>query len=273
MKRNLAASLLVCGLVLAARPATAETYTVTVEPSYPPEQAAEVYKPLMDYLANATGHSFRVLASRNYHFYWRDLRQSRPTDFAFEEAHFTDYRAKRANFVPLARKMEDAVYVLMADPQYEEAGLNGMIGRRIVSMPAPSMGFALIAGMYRNPIAQPEIRSEASTWRDGVEMVFSGDAEAAMVPGHIAQQYPNLVEIARSRPHPGAAFSAGPTVPEEVKQAVKDALIRLSEDPSAFDILAELGATGFKDADPEEYQGKESMLSVFFGYSPPAAVE
>ena len=273
MKRNYVSGLLALGFAVASFGAVAETYTVTVEPSYPPDQAAEVYQPLFDYIGKETGHTFTILATKNYHFYWRDMRQSRPTDFAFEEAHFTDYRMKRSNFVPLVKKKEAAVFVLVTDQQYADRGLDGLVGRRIVSMPAPSMGFALAAKMYKNPVAQPEIRSEASTWRDGVEMVFSGDAEAAMVPVHIADQYPNLIEIARSDDYPGAAFSAGPTVPEEVRAAVKAALLKLSDDPAAFDILAELGATGFEEANPSEYAGKEKMLAVFFGYQAPGPVE
>lgn len=274
MRHSIASGLLALGMAVATTPVAADTYTVTVEPSYPPDQAVEVYQPLFDYIGKETGHTFKVLATRNYHFYWRDLRQNRPTDFAFEEAHFTDYRAKRAGFVPLAKRTERAVFVLLvSDPELADRGLDGLIGRRIVSMPAPSMGFALAAAMYKNPIAQPEIRSEASTWRDGVEMVFSGDAEGAMVPVHIADQYPNLIEVSRSPDFPGAAFSAGPTVPEDVKAAVKAALLKLSDDPSAFEILAELGATGFVEVDAGEYEGKEKMLSVFFGYRPPSSVE
>lgn len=248
--------------------ASAENYRVAVEPSYPPDQALEVYTPLLDYLGKQTGHTFELVSVRNYHFYWRDLRAQKPIDFVFEEAHFTDYRINRSQYQPLARKAENAVYVLMADPEIAERGLGGLVGQNIVSMPAPSMGFALLAQMYKNPVAQPEIRSEASTWRDGVEMVFSGDARAAMVPEYIAQQYPNLVEVSRSGSFPGAAFAASPEVPAEVKTAVREALLKLAEDPAAFDILAELGASGFVEAKAADYVGSEEILSGFFGYQP-----
>lgn len=250
--------------------ASAAQYTFSVEPSYPPEQAVEVYEPLLNYLKKETGHQFKVQAVRNYHFYWRDLRQAAQTDFAFEEAHFADYRIKRSGFIPLAHRVEPSVYVLMAAVDFADGGTAGLVGRRIVSMPSPSLGFAEVAQMYRNPIAQPEIRSEATTWRDGVELVFSGDAEGAMVPAFVAEQYPNLVEIARSDELTGAAVTAAPSVPEDVQQAVKDALLKLSEDPDAFVILAELGATGFVEASAEDFDGAESRLSAFFGYRPPA---
>lgn len=246
----------------------AERYTVSVEPSYPPDQAVDVYRPLLQYLEKATGHTFVINAVRNYHFYWRDLRQAAKTDFVFEEAHFADYRITRNKYVPLARKSEPSVFVLMADAEYAEQGLNGMVGKRIVSMPSPSLGFALLAEMYKNPMAQPEIRSEATTWRDGVEMVFSGDAEAAMVPAFIAQQYPNLVEVTRSKEMPGTAFLAAPEVPEEVRAAVKGALLELADDPTAFEVLAELGASRFVETDVATYSGADEQLSGFFGFQP-----
>ncbi len=246
--------------------AAADDFRISVEPSYPPDQLQEVYKPLADYLGKATGHRFTIVAPRNYHFYWRDLRNNDPADFAFSEAHFTEYRMRRFDYVPLARKTEPTSYVLLVDPQYADRGLNGLVGRRVVSMPAPSLGFALLAESFKNPVSQPEFRSEASSWRDGVEMVFSADAEGAMVPEHIARQYPNLVELSRTREFPGTTMAAAPSVPEEVRNAVRDALLTMHEDESAYDVLAEIGASGFLPANAADYDGAENVLKGFFGY-------
>ncbi|GIX36431.1 MAG: hypothetical protein KatS3mg126_2210 [Lysobacteraceae bacterium] len=265
----LATALPLVGMAQDSAAPTDPTFRFAVEPAYPPSQAREVYRPLLEYLTAKTGRKFELVAVRNYHFYWRDLQQHADPDFVFEEAHFTDYRIQRDGYVPLARKSEPAVYVLMASPDVADEGLAGLVGRAVVSMPAPSLGFAALTELYRNPVAQPEIRSEASTWRDGVEMVFSGDAAAAMVPEFIAQQYPNLVEVARSKPLPGAAVSASPKVPEDVRQAVREALLQINEDPSAFEVLAELGMSAFVPASAAEYRGKHELLSGFFGYVPP----
>ena len=248
--------------------AFAAEYSISVEPSFPPEQVQEVYAPLADYLGKSTVHTFKIVAPRNYHFYWRDLRGNEPVDFAFEEAHFTDYRMRRFDFVPLARKIEPTSYVLLADPQYADRGLDGLVGRRIVSMPAPSLGFALLAEQFKNPVSQPEFRSEGRSWRDGVEMVFSMDGEAAIVPEHIARQYPNLVEITRTREFPGTTMTAAPGVPEDVRQAVADALLKMHEDESAYNVLVEIGASGFEPAKPDDYKNAEDVLKGFFGYQP-----
>ena len=246
--------------------ARAADFTVTVEPNYPPAQAQDVYRPLLAYLSKATGHRFILKTSGNYHVYWRDLRGGAPTDFAFEEAHFTDYRVNRQRFTPLVRVTDPTKFTLLVDSANADAGPNGLIGRRIASMSAPSLGYLLLGELYKNPIAQPEIQSVAASWKDGVEMVFNSETDAAMVPGYIAQTYPNLVPVATSRDFIGRAFSASPRVPMDVRKKVADALLRLHKDQSLYDVINELGATQFVPTSAAEYAGNERLLRGVFGY-------
>jgi ABC-type phosphate/phosphonate transport system substrate-binding protein len=260
--------LLLTGL---AGPALAADYTVSVEPSYPPDQARDVYRPLLEYLSKATGQRFVLHYPSNYHLLWRDIRNNTPVDFAFEEAQFTDYRAQRFGFEPLVRTIEPSTYALIAQPEVADQGSNALIGRLVVSMPSPSMGYALLVELFRNPISQPEVLSTAASWRDGVEMIFAGEADAAMVPMYIAQLYPNLVEMHNSRSLPGRAFSAAGTVPDEVKAAVRDALLKLNEDESLYTVINEIGTTQFVPTSADEFKGNQNMLRGFFGYTEPTA--
>ena len=252
--------------LLFAGSAAAADYTVTVEPNYPPAQAQAVYKPLLDYLSKATGNRFILKTAGNYHVYWRDLRGSAPTDFAFEEAHFTDYRINRQRFTPLVRVLDPTKFTLLVDGSNADAGANGLIGRRIASMSAPSLGYLLLGELYKNPIAQPEIQSAAASWKDGVEMVFAAESEGAMVPGYIASTYPNLVSVATSRDFVGRAFSASPRVAPDVRNKVTQALLALHKNPALFDVISELGATQFVPATAAEYAGNERLLRGVFGY-------
>jgi hypothetical protein len=261
-KLAFAFSMLLAGAVNAA------DYTVTVEPNYPPAQAQQVYRPLLNYLSKATGHRFFLKTSGNYHVFWRDMRGGEPTDFAFEEAHFTDYRINRQRFIPLARVADPTKFILLVDSNNATAGANGLIGRRIASMSAPSLGYLLLGELYKNPIAQPEIQSVAASWKDGVEMVFAEETDAAMVPGYIAKDYPNLVPVATSRDFIGRAFSASPKVPADVRKKVADALLNLHKDASLFDVITEIGATQFVPTSAAEYAGNERLLRGVFGYQP-----
>ena len=97
-------------------------------------------------------------------------------------------------------------------------------------------------------------------------MIFADETEAAIVPRYIADLYPNLQEMTRSREFPGAAFLVAPQVPEEVANAVRDALLRLHENPDASTVLQEIGSRRFEPASATEYAGSEQMLREFFGY-------
>jgi hypothetical protein len=267
MKSAILATGAVLGLLVSAT-ASAADYTVTVEPNYPPQQAREVYEPLLKYLAKATGHHFILKPVDNYHVYWRDMRANVPTDFAFEEAHFTDYRINRQKFTPLVRVSDPTKFTLLASDEMAAGGVQGLIGHRIVSMSAPSLGYLLLGDLYKNPISQPEIQSVAANWNDGVQMVFSGETDAAMVPSYIASLYPNLVPVSESREFIGRAFSAAPTVPADVRKAVTDAMLKLNQDASLNDVITELGATQFVPATRADYAGNEALLRGVFGYQP-----
>jgi hypothetical protein len=248
-------------------PSLAAEYTLAVEPNYPPAQAQEVYKPLLDYLSRTTGHTFTLKTATNYHVYWRDLRSNSKTDFAFEEAHFTGYRIDRLGFTPLVRTTESTRYSLVAGATIAEGGTTGLIGYRVVSMPAPSMGYLLLGELYKNPIAQPEIMSVAANWRDGVEMIYAEETEGAMVPNYIATQYPDMVAVSESREFTGRTLSAGGTVPVDVRRAVTDAMLQLNEQ-TALEVLADLGTTGFVAASAADYAESERLLRGVFGYKP-----
>jgi hypothetical protein len=255
-------------LLLCAQAAGAADYTILVEPNYPPTQAREVYEPLLAYLAKQTGHRFFLKTTPNYHVYWRDMRANTPTDFAFEEAHFTDYRINRQKFTPLVRVADPTRFTLLVSDAMAEGGAAGLVGRRIVSMSAPSLGYLLLGDIYRNPISQPEIQSVAANWKDGIDMLFAGETDAAMVPNYIAREYPNLVPVNESREFTGRALSAAPTVPVDVRAAVAKAMLSLHLDPDQNSILNELGATQFVPATRADYAGAEGLLRDVFGYQP-----
>lgn len=260
-------TLLLLVSLLFAVPTFAENYRFSVEPEFPPDQAEEIYAPLMAYLSKTTGHTFTLVVPRNYHLLWRDMRANTAIDFTFEDAPFTDYRAERFGFQPLARVSNPTGFSLIAMPETAENGLNGLIGYRVVSMPSPSLGYAVLSGLYRNPVSQPEVMSVAATWKDGVEMIFAGEAEAAMVPNYIAQLYPNLALIQQSADFPGRVVSASSSVPEEVRNAVREALLKMHEDESLYTVLNEIGATQFEPTSAEDYRGQQAMLRGFFGYT------
>jgi hypothetical protein len=261
-----AAAFAACQLAPLA-PAQAADFTFAVEPSYRPERAVEIYKPLIDYLNKSTGQHFNLVTSRNYHFYWRDIHSTTKTDFAFDEAHIADYRIVHDGYVPLARAAEPTSYTLVtSDPAVGGKGLQGLVGHSIITMPSPSLGYVLLLELYPNPVSQPEIRSTAGAWRDAIDSVFGGDVDAAIIPTWLKSQYPNLVTVRTTRQFAGPCVSAAATVPDDVKQKVRDALLKLDTDEVTAKVLIELGVSKFVGATAKDYAGGEKLLKTYLGY-------
>lgn len=258
------------GLALAALSAsaagTAAEFNFAVEPTYTPERAREVYEPLITYLNNATGHTFNLVVARNYAFYWNDIRNRKDLHFVFDEAHFTDFRTVRFGYEPLAKSSVPSSYSLLTQDDVGEGNVQAFVARSLVTMPAPNLGFALLLEYFPNPMQQPDLRSMATSWRDTVEIVFAGEADAALVPTWLRDQYPNLIPIITTREFPGPAVSASPDVPADVKAAVREALLKLHEDENLFEVLNELGTPQFVETSAADYKGSEQMLKNFYGY-------
>lgn len=250
--------------------AEAANYTLTVEPTFPADQIREVYGPLIAYLNRTTGHRFTVRAAPNFNQHWRDLRAGTPADFVFEEGHFFDYRRKRSGFIGIARTQEPSAFAIaVADPEIAAEGREGIVGRTVASLGAPNLGYVLVFDAFRNPLAQPEVRSVSMKWSDGPDLVFAGDVVATLLPSYLASENPALTEVWRSAEFPGRIISASPEVPQEVRNSVAEALMNLHTDPDAFVVMNELRTERMVAVDEAAYDGMERLLINTFGYVPP----
>ncbi len=139
------------------------------------------------------------------------------------------------------------------------------------------MGYLLLGELYKNPIAQPEIQSVAASWKDGVEMVFAAESEGAMVPGYIAQTYPNLVSVATSRDFVGRALQRQPAGAAGCAHQGHQRDACPAQEPGALRRDQRAGRHQFVPATSAEYAGNERLLRGVFGYQalkgrpPPAA--
>ncbi len=163
----------------------------------------------------------------------------------------------------LVHTAEPVSYTLVSNVDIGKKGADGLVGHGIVSMPAPSLGYALLAEFYPNPLLQPDILSTATSWRDAVDRVFGGEADAAIIPTALKNQYPNLTPVKTSRQYAGQCISAAPDVPQDIKDKVRDALLKLDTDADASKLLFELGVTKFVAANAKDYEGADAALKPF----------
>jgi len=235
-----------------------------VHPVFPPDQARRVYKPLVDYINQTTDLTVELMVERNFHRYWLTARRGEAPALVLEDAHMVAWRMERFGYQPLATALGTRTYSLLTSGALADDSLEDFISRRISSLPAPSLGYLLLASWFSNPLQQPRILSTATSWLDAVEMVFSAESDAAIAPDNLVSKYPNLYPVAISPEFPGVTVAASPDVPEDVRAALLDALLDLQEDPEHMAVLFELDIDGFEASDPADFEGLEDWLDAIF---------
>lgn len=235
-----------------------------VNPVYPPEQARLVYQPLVDYLNDVTGLEITLVVDRNFHRYWLNARRNEAPPLILEDAHMVAWRMINFDYQPLVASAKPVTFSLLTTGALADDSLRDFVGRRISSLPSPSLGYLVLADWYDNPMQQPLIESTATSWLDAVEMVFSAEADAAIAPGNLVARYPNLYPIRTSTEFPGLTLSASPDVPDDVRQTLIDAMTVLHEDEEHHAALFELDIDSFLAADPGDYDDFEQWLSTIF---------
>ncbi|MGY6588448.1 MAG: phosphate/phosphite/phosphonate ABC transporter substrate-binding protein [Wenzhouxiangella sp.] len=239
-------------------------FLLHVQPSFTPDQAEQVYRPLIDFLNANTPHQFDLQTSRDFHRYWMDIRRGTQPDLVLEDAHLVAHRMQRNGYRPLVKAEQPGSYSLMVMPGLGVESINDLVGLVISSMPAPSLGYLVLSEWFSNPMQQPRIQSSASSWLDAVEIVFSMEAEAAIVPHNLVSRYPNLDVLITSDTFPHNIIAASPDVPMSVQQDLVDALVTLQDDPEFFSALHEMDIDAFIPADPIEFEGMERWLRQIF---------
>lgn len=244
---------------------SAEELTLMVQPSYPQERAAEVYAPLIEYLNATSGHTITLKSPRDFQQHWLSVRNGDTPDLVLEDAPITDYRIQNQGYTPLVRVKEEVSYSILTGDAYADDQLDQFVGRIISTLAAPSLGYLVLLDAFPNPFSQPVVTSNASTWLDGVEMTFSMEADAAVAPFWLVEQYQNLSPVYTSKNFPGLTLSASANVSDEVKAAITQALLKLHEDEEAFSALHEINATEIIAADAADYVGYKKMLGQLYG--------
>lgn len=244
---------------------SADELTLLAQPAYPMERSAEVYAPLIEYLNETSGHTITLKSPRDFQQHWLNLRNGDTPDLVLEDAPITDYRIQNQAYTPLVRVKEDVSYSILTGGGYADDSLDQFVGRIISTLASPSLGYLVLIDAFPNPFSQPVISSNAATWLDGVEMTFSMEADAAVAPAWLVEQYQNLYPVYQSKNYPGLTLSASSNVSEEAKAAIKHALLMLAEDETHFSALHELNATELIEANAEDYAGYKEMLGQLYG--------
>ena len=262
ISRHLVAGLLV---TLTSASALAENYYFAVQPVLPRDQIEKNYQPLMKYLSNKTGHIFTVKSYRNFLTYWARMQKARDMDFVLDAAHFTDYRVQQKDYRVLAKFPDTVSFTVVTGEESFVFEMEELISKKIATMASPGMGAIRLIGMFPNPVRLP-FYIEANNSVDAVNKVMEGYVDAAIIPSPLVGNFEGLNTVVSTDPVPHMALSASPKVPDEVAQAVRQALIEAKNTPEGQKMLEEMNIEYFEGADNQTYAGYADLLEGTFGY-------
>jgi len=242
----------------------AKQYSFIVQPIYAPEKMVTLYKPLVQYLKEETGHSFSVVTSRSFISYWEKMKKGQ-YDLILDAAHFTDYRINRLNYSVLVKVPSTESYSLVTNSSTKISDTKNLIGKKLVTLPSPSLSGVHLARMFPNPAQQPDIKG-ANSAESALKALQKGQYFAALIPTSLLAKAENINTVNTSIAMPRMAISASPKINKDVQEKIRAALIRASTTAKGKKMLSALQIPAFAATDAKTYQGYGKLLAGVWGY-------
>lgn len=255
----------ICLLLLLSSSLQAASYTFVVQPIFPPDRTIKAFTPLTEYLSKTTGHTIKLVTSINFLSYWQNMKKPGKYDFILDAAHLTDYRIKRMNFKVLAKRADAVSYALVTNEEAAIIEPEELIGKTLATIGSPSLGMLRLEEMFPNPLRQPVI-IEVDSSPDSIQKVLDGKVLAAIVPTPLVGGFPELLTITTTEQVPHTAVSAAPTVPADVRAAVRKALVNANKTEAGKKMLDEINFPSFEKTNAKTYDGYASLLEGVWGY-------
>ena len=247
-------------LILSFSPkGTAETFSFTVQPILSPEKTRALYKPLTDYLSQHTGHTFNVVAERNFLSYWYKMKKGK-YDLIFDAAHFTDFRINHLDYTILAKVPDTVSFSLITSSKNLILDHSELVGKTLATQPPPSIGAANLQKLYPSPTRQPVIVTMKSA-DEAIKAVQSGKYYAALVPTPLLNNKEGLHIIKTTEPVPHMAVSASGKIDKALQARIQNALVNAKNSHTGQVLLEKLGLSAFNETTAQTYKGYEKYLA------------
>ncbi|MEW5839068.1 MAG: PhnD/SsuA/transferrin family substrate-binding protein [Pseudomonadota bacterium] len=257
-------ALFIAGLTLSAG-AQAASWRFAIPPFFPKAELEKQYAPLVEFLSASTGEKFELVTSSNYLSYWDSAKKGGAYDLVIDNAPMIDFRVQRQNFKVLAKITGVISQSVVTGEKTSIFDAGELAGKKVAAVPSPNLSALAMFQIFPNPMRQPDF-IYADDARAAIEMLQKNQVIAAIVPTPIAIQFPNLNLVSNTEQIPHLAFAAAPSMPADVQNKVRQALLSADQTAAGQRALAALNTTRFEPANNANYQGYAKWLEGTFGY-------
>lgn len=241
------------------------SFSLAVVPQFTMDQIRRNWQPLLERLQTMTGYHFQLRFSRSIPDFEQDFLGGVP-DFAFLNPYHAVMARHTQGYVPLLRDsklLTGIIVVRHDDPLGSVRELDG----RELAFPAPNAFGAslylraLLAESFHITVKPRYVKTHSNVYRHVIvgEVAAGGGVNNTLEhePAEVRSRLRVLYETPGVAAHPLAAH---PRVPEAVRKALSDAILRLAADPAGAALLAAVQLPTPVLADyARDYRGLEKL--------------
>ena len=197
------------------------------------------------------------------------MRRGQTFNIILDDAHFTDYRAQKMGYTVLAKIPHTVTYSLAIPRDKKLDDPARLVGRRIATLGIPSMGAALLNGLFPRPAKQP-IPVEVDSAEEAFALLHDAKVEAAILPTPLVRQEilrgAALRVLLSTAPIPHMALSVAPDIDPATRQALQKAVLAAHKTEAGQKMLTHIGIERFDPSNATVYKGQGRILQEYWGY-------
>jgi ABC-type phosphate/phosphonate transport system substrate-binding protein len=247
--------------------ALAQTSLVlAVQPIQSEEKTAEIFQPMADYIQVVTGIPTSLNTYPNFISYWSTTQQAGSYNLVLDAAHFTDYRVINQGFTPMVKQEGSVTFSLIVGEDSLVFDPEELIGKKIATLGAPSVGAVRLNEIFDNPIRQP-LMVETNNSAQAMDLLIAGEVDAAMLPTPIVSQRMSgdggINVVMTTDPLPSVALSASPDVDAAIIDKLRKAFLDAGKTDAGKTMLNATNLPAFESADAAVYENQAELLEDF----------
>lgn len=252
-----------CLLVIFSPSVFAE-YVFSAPPRESLQKGISVYKPIADFLTQATGEQFSYFHPETWTEYSAKMHAEK-FDLVFDGPHFVDWRVNNIGHTVMLKLPKIGRWTLITRKDDLSINtINDMVGKKACAPGSPNFGMLNMMSHFTDPDKQP-VHVKVKGWINVFNSVKSGKCDVGVLPNTNHNVFDKNREytksIHRHLPYPNQGVTYGPRISYSLAEKIKTALLSKDGQEALLNLRKRYSA-GKKlvSAENEEYDGVRLVL-------------
>jgi ABC-type phosphate/phosphonate transport system substrate-binding protein len=248
-------------------------FILSAPPREKPNKGVETYEPIASYLSEILGERVVYEHPKHWTEYANNMRAGK-YDFVFDGPHFSAWRIKHLDHVPLVRLPGNLQFYIVVNAEDSAKNMMDLLGSEICGLASPHLGTMSVFALYKNPVVQPYIRVIHGNLKKVYQAFKKGQCRAAVVRDFIYKKLPEderqaLRIVGKSKPLPNQTITVSRRLSDRQRSLIVSALTSKAGAVAGGNLLKRFSKRNpvFIAAEYAEYEGSEKLIEdVVWGW-------